>query len=56
MDKVVRETNLEISPVTEATDRFITNIGKVIVGKKETVELVLIALLFVIEPNQLLYA
>jgi len=45
MDKVVKRVDLEISPVTEAADRFITNVGKVIVGKKETIELVLVALL-----------
>jgi len=45
MDKVVKGVDLEISPVTEAADRFITNVGKVIVGKKGTIELVLVALL-----------
>ncbi len=45
MDKVVKGADLEISPVMEAADRFITNVGKVIVGKKETIELVLVALL-----------
>jgi MoxR-like ATPase len=45
MDKVVKRVDLEISPVTEATDRFITNVGKVIVGKKDPIELVLVALL-----------
>jgi len=45
MDKVVKGARPEISPVTEAADRFITNVGKVIVGKKGTIELVLVALL-----------
>ena len=45
MDKVVKKVALEISPVTEAADRFITNVGKVIVGKKDPIELVLVALL-----------
>jgi len=45
MDKVVKRVDLEISPVTEAAARFITNVGKVIVGKKEPIELVLVALL-----------
>ncbi len=45
MDKVTKSARPEISPVTEAAGRFITNVGKVIVGKKETIELVLVALL-----------
>ncbi|MBA7477443.1 hypothetical protein ES707_12854 [subsurface metagenome] len=45
MDKVVKGVGLEISPVMEAADRFITNVGKVIVGKKDPIELVLVALL-----------
>jgi len=45
MDKAIKGVDLEISPVTEAADRFTTNVGKVIVGKKETIELVLVALL-----------
>lgn len=35
----------EMSPVKEAADRFITNVGKVIVGGKETIELLFAALL-----------
>ncbi len=35
----------EISPVKEAAERFIANVGKVIVGKRETVELLFAALL-----------
>lgn len=35
----------EMSPVEEAADRFITNVGKVIVGGKETIELLFAALL-----------
>jgi len=42
MDKAVREVSREIK---EAADRVTGNVGKVIVGKKETVELVLVALL-----------
>ena len=45
MDKVVKGADLEILPVTEAAARFITNVGKVIVGKKDPIELVLVALL-----------
>lgn len=45
MDKVVKRVDLEISPVMEAANRFITNVGKVIVGKKDPIELVLVALL-----------
>lgn len=45
MDKVVKGVGPEISPVTEAAGRFITNVGKVIVGKKDSTELVLVALL-----------
>ena len=42
MDKVVKEVSQEIR---EVADRLTSNVGKVIVGKKETVELVLVALL-----------
>ncbi len=35
----------EISPVKEAAERFIANVGKVIVGKRETIELLFAALL-----------
>lgn len=42
MDKVIREGNQEIK---EAAARLISNVSKVIVGKKETIELVLVALL-----------
>ena len=42
MDKVVKEVSQEIK---EAADRLTSNVSKVIVGKKETVELVLVALL-----------
>jgi len=45
MDKITKDLRPEISPVTEAADRFISNVGKVIVGKKEVIELVLVALL-----------
>ena len=42
MDKVVKEVSQEIK---EAADRLTSNVSKVIVGKKETVGLVLVALL-----------
>jgi MoxR-like ATPase len=42
VDKVVKEVSQEIR---EVADRLTSNVGKVIVGKKETVELVLVALL-----------
>jgi MoxR-like ATPase len=45
MDKVVKEVSPQISRIKEAADRFIGNVSKVIVGKKETIELVLVALL-----------
>ena len=45
MDKIGKQVDLKISPITEAADRFITNVGKVIVGKKDPIELVLVALL-----------
>ncbi len=43
MDKVSEK--LDASPVEAAAERLITNIGKVIVGKRETIKLVLVALL-----------
>jgi len=45
MNKADTKVNLEMKPIQEAADRFISNISKVIVGKKETIELVLVALL-----------
>ena len=45
MDKVVKKVSPEISRIKEAADRFIANVAKVIVGRKETIELVLVALL-----------
>jgi len=42
MDKVVKEVSQEIKG---AADRLTSNVSKVIVGKKETIELVLVALL-----------
>lgn len=42
MDK--REIKPEVSRVKEAADRLIENIGRVIVGKREVIELVLVAL------------
>ena len=45
MDKASKELSLEVSRIKEAADRFTDNVGKVIVGKKETIELMLVALL-----------
>jgi len=45
MENTARDNSPEISRVTEIADRFIDNVGKVIVGKRETCELVLVALL-----------
>ena len=45
MDKAVKEVGPDISPIKEAVDRFISNVNKVIVGKQETIGLVLVALL-----------
>ncbi len=42
MDK--REIKPEVSRVKEAADRLVENIGRVIVGKREVIELVLVAL------------
>ncbi len=39
-----RESKIEVSQIKEAADKLIENIGKVIVGKKEALELVLVAL------------
>jgi len=45
MDKENRKTDLDISPISEAVDSFISNVNRVIVGKSEVIELVLVALL-----------
>jgi MoxR-like ATPase len=45
MNKAASESNLEVSRIKQAADRLINNVSKVIVGKEETVELVLVALL-----------
>jgi len=45
MVKTAGEYGQELSPVREAAERFITNVGRVIVGKEEIIELVLVALL-----------
>lgn len=45
MDKVTKEVSPEVAPIAEAADRCMTNISKVIVGKRETIELMLVALL-----------
>lgn len=45
MDKAAKKTRVDMYPVKEAADRMISNVSKVIVGKKEAVELVLTAIL-----------
>jgi MoxR-like ATPase len=45
VDKAESEISPEILPVKESAERLLKNVGKVIVGKKETIELVLVALL-----------
>jgi len=45
LDKVVEEVSPEVWRIKEAADRFVTNVSKVIVGKKEIIELVLVSLL-----------
>jgi len=45
VDKITKGISPEISLIKDAADRFIENVGKVIVGKKEVIELVLVALL-----------
>jgi MoxR-like ATPase len=42
MDKIAKGISQEVK---EAADRLVSNVGKVIVGKKESIELVLVALL-----------
>jgi len=45
MNRAASETNPEISRIKESAGRLLDNISKVIVGKKETIELVLVVLL-----------
>jgi MoxR-like ATPase len=45
MDKLVKEVSPEVLRIKEAADRFVANVSKVIISKRETIELVLIALL-----------
>ena len=45
MDRLGKEVSPEISRIKEAADKLSNNVSKVIVGKKETIELVLVALL-----------
>jgi len=45
MDRVIEEASQGALQIKEAADRFISNVNKVIVGKKEAIELVLVALL-----------
>jgi len=44
MDKLSKEAS-EVSKIKDAADRFIDNVSRVIVGKQETIELILVALL-----------
>ncbi|MBA7612247.1 hypothetical protein ES703_19483 [subsurface metagenome] len=45
MDKVAKGISPDVSRIKEAADRLTENIGRVIVGKREVIELVLVALL-----------
>jgi len=45
MEKADRDISSDIQRVKETAERFIQNVSKVIVGKRETIELVLVALL-----------
>jgi MoxR-like ATPase len=45
IDEMDKEHSLEISQIKEIADRFMDNVGRVIVGKREASELVLVALL-----------
>ena len=45
MDKALEKNTLSASAIKEVADRFISNVGKVIVGKREVIEFVLVALL-----------
>jgi MoxR-like ATPase len=45
MDKIDKKDKLDISQIKEASDKFSTNVGKVIVGKKDVIDLILVALL-----------
>jgi len=45
IDKVSKVANQETSPVTQAVEKLVNNVSKVIVGKKDTIELILVALL-----------
>jgi MoxR-like ATPase len=45
MAEASEKNRIDTSEVKEAADRLVSNIGRVIVGKKETIEMVLVALL-----------
>ena len=45
MEKAAKDISSDILRIKETAERFIQNVSKVIVGKRETVELVLVALL-----------
>jgi MoxR-like ATPase len=45
VDKIDKKDKLDISQIKTASDTFSANVGKIIVGKKEVIELILVALL-----------
>lgn len=45
MDKAIEKTNAEILKIKGAADKFISNVSKVIIGKKDAIDLILVALL-----------
>ncbi len=45
MNKTIEEIIPDVTPVRKAAERFIANVEKVIIGKRETIELALITLL-----------
>ncbi len=45
MDKTNETIRPDVSSIKEAADKIINNVGKVIVGKRDVIELVLVALL-----------
>jgi MoxR-like ATPase len=45
LDKTVEKSNPGVLRIKEASDKFIANVGKVIIGKQEIIDLVLVALL-----------
>jgi MoxR-like ATPase len=45
LDKAIEKTNAEILKIKGAADKFISNVSKVIIGKKDAIDLILVALL-----------